>query len=53
MEITSLTFVTLSILLVAGLWTINKILSSLKNHDKIEYTTLDKPLRNKNKWWYH
>ena len=53
MEITNLTFLTLSILIVLSIWFIVWLLTVLSKHDKVEYTTLDKPLKNKNKPWHN
>ena len=53
MEITTMTFVTLSVLLVLMIWFVIKLFKALGKHDHIEYTTLNDPLKNKNKPWYH
>lgn len=47
------TFVTLTILLILCVWAIIKVYSSLADHDKDSYTTLNLPLDNKGKWWYN
>ena len=53
MEITGMTFVTLSILLMMSIWGLIKLFKALGKHDNIKYTTLNDPLKNKNKPWYH
>lgn len=53
MEITNLTFLTLGILLFAGTWCASWLIIALGKHDKIEYNSLNKPLKNKGKPWYN
>jgi len=53
MEITMLTFITLGFLLLICLWGVISLFSALGKHDKIEYTTLNQPLKNKGKPWYN
>ena len=47
------TYVTLSILFICGVSFLIWLLKSFFNHEKNSFTTLNKPLDNKNKWWYN
>ena len=47
------TYITLSILLIFMVWLCVKLLHALFEHDKKSYTSLNLPLENKGKWWYH
>lgn len=53
MEITGLTFLTLGVLLVLTTWGAGWLIIALGKHDKIKYSTLNKPLKNKGKPWYN
>ena len=53
MEITGLTFLTLGVLVIASTWFVGWLVISLGKHDKIKYSTLNEPLKNKNKPWYN
>ena len=47
------TYITLSILLIVGLWGIINLLIAYFKHEKKNFHTYDFPLDNKNKWWYN
>ena len=48
------TYITLTILSVGMVWLVYWILKNFYEHDyKKNYTTLNKPLDNKGKWWYN
>ena len=53
MEITNLTFLTLGVLVIASAWFVGWLIVVLCKHDKIKYSTLNEPLKNKNKPWYN
>ena len=53
MEITNLTFLTLGVLVIASAWFVGWLIVALCKHDKIKYSTLNEPLKNKNKPWYN
>ena len=52
MEITAMTFISLFILLVSIIYFIYKLFTAIGEHDKMEYSTLNRPLKNSNKFWY-
>ena len=53
MEITGVTFVTLIFLIIATTWFAGWLLVNLWKHDKMKYSTLNEPLKNKGKPWYN
>ena len=53
MEITSMTFITLTILCILALYGICWLFKILGEHDKVKYSTLNKPLKNAGKPWYN
>ena len=53
MEITNMTFVTLIVLCVFAVVAVGWLFKAMSEHDHIEYTTLDKPLKNAGKPWYN
>ncbi len=53
MEITWVTFVTLSVLLVGAFWFAGQLLMFLARHDGTGYSTLDEPLKNRGKPWHN
>jgi len=46
------TYVTLSVLLIAGLVGMVTLLRAYFTHEKKTFHTYDYPLKNKDKWWY-
>jgi hypothetical protein len=46
------TYVTLSVLLIAGLVGVVTLLRAYFTHEKKTFHTYDYPLKNKDKWWY-
>lgn len=53
MEITGMTFLTLIVLMILLSWFVIWLLVSLWKHDKMKYSTLNEPLKNKGKPWYN
>lgn len=53
MEITGLTFITLLLLMFFGFWFVGWLLKTLGDHDKVKYSVLNQPLKNKGKPWYN
>ena len=47
------TYITLSVLLVSGIWFTVWLIKQHYNHEKKSIKTFDYPLDNKGKWWYN
>ena len=52
MEITNMTFLTLIVLCLVSVIVVGWLFKTIAVHDKIKYSTLNEPLKNKNKPWY-
>lgn len=52
-EITTMTFVSLIVLCILAIKLIIFLFSALGEHDHITDSTLNKPLKNRNKPWYN
>lgn len=52
MEITSMTFITMAIIFVGACYAIYFLLKELGKQEDI-HSTLNYPLKNKNKYWYN
>ena len=53
MEITTMTFVTLSILLICAIYIVITLFKSLADHEHLHEDHLNKPLKNIDKPWYN